>query len=187
MVLYTQTSCMMMVWTFETILRDKFWTSCLEEFRMWYSGWPDPSYLDCWPFGILTEKAILRIPPKKKKKIAGSANIHFHSGHYWIRRASELMSSLFQYDNLHFRGKKWYFWNQDPVVPLWSSNTLSVTYLCFFCIAHNCSCSSHPPKKVASFFSQPLYFIFCKPPAFSSETAYHCGLTAVRAAGAQIP
>ena len=68
MVLYTQTSCMMMVWTFETILRDKFWTSCLEEFRMWYSGWPDPSYLDCWPFGILTEKAILRIPPKKKKK-----------------------------------------------------------------------------------------------------------------------
>ena len=39
-----------------------FGISCLERSRMWFSERVDPQYLDYWPFEILTEKAILRIP-----------------------------------------------------------------------------------------------------------------------------
>ena len=35
-------------------------------------------------YGILSEKTILRIPPKKGKKKVGNANRHFSSGHGWI-------------------------------------------------------------------------------------------------------
>ena len=114
MVLYTQTSCMMMVWTFETILRDKFWTSCLEEFRMWYSGWPDPSYLDCWPFGILTEKAILRIPLKKKS--SGTRIFNFTQGN--VGYSGRVNWCLGCYKTIYSAAKKRVFliWGPLPVV-----------------------------------------------------------------------
>ena len=60
---------------------------------MWYSEWLDPNYLAYWPFAILTEKATLRLP-LKKKKIVGNANLYFYSGHCWILRASELTDIL---------------------------------------------------------------------------------------------
>ena len=50
----------------------KCWISCLKQSRLWFSEWLDPNYLKYWPFGILTENAILRIPLKLKKKTTGT-------------------------------------------------------------------------------------------------------------------
>ena len=74
---------------------------------MWISDWLDPNYLDYWPFGIFTEKAILRISIKKIiKKTSRTRIFSIYSGHRWILGASELVSSFFQYSNLQHRGKK---------------------------------------------------------------------------------
>ena len=42
---------------------------------MWYYEWLDPSYLDCWPFEVLTEKANLRIPLQEEKYISSATRI----------------------------------------------------------------------------------------------------------------
>ena len=81
-----------------------FGISCLERSRMWFSERVDPQYLDYWPFEILTEKAILRIPLKKKN--VGNANLQIYSADRWTLRASEVMSWFLQYSNLQHREKK---------------------------------------------------------------------------------
>ena len=64
---------------------------------------PELSYY--WPFRILSGKAILRIPLKKKRRERES--LFYFRGHRWILRASGLVSSwFFQYNNnLDRRGK----------------------------------------------------------------------------------
>ena len=95
----------MTVWTIATILRDNTCNIVSRvEARTWSSEWLDPDYLEYWPFGILTEKEILRIPPFFFKR--RNATFHFCSGHRWILRESELVSLLFQYNNLQHRRKK---------------------------------------------------------------------------------
>ena len=92
----------------------------------------DANSHDHWPFGICTEKTILRIPlKKKKKKIVGTASsVHVYSGHPWILRASELLVSwFFQYTNLQHREKKkkrGSFSNKDPCSNRKSGSSSSV-------------------------------------------------------------
>ena len=84
---YTKTSCMMMVWPFATILRDNFFGCVLVT-----------AYLDNGPFGILTGKAILR-KPLRKKTTGTRIFFFFFSAHRWTKPVSELVSWFFQYSN----------------------------------------------------------------------------------------
>ena len=96
---------------------------------MRFSEWLGPNCLQYWPIGILYRKSDLEDTTQKKKKtIVGNANLHFYSAHRWILRASELVSSFFQYSNLQHRanGKKRAFASQKRTCPC-SSERLQKT------------------------------------------------------------
>ena len=77
------------------------------------------NYLENWPYGILTEKATLRIPLiKNKQKNEVKANLHFCAAHRWTKPASKLVSWLFQYNNSQHREEhRLYSQMKTPVLP----------------------------------------------------------------------
>ena len=80
----------------------------------------DTNNLDGLPFGILTEKAILRIPLKAKqnktKKIVGNASLQLYSRHRWKKTTGEMLCSFFQHILRHLE-KKQQVSNEDPSSP----------------------------------------------------------------------
>ena len=78
---------------------------------MWFSEWlrVDPNCLHYWPFGSLTRKRqswghTTRKEKKNRRKRESSFWLSWQGKYCWILRASEWLSSVFQYNNLQQRG-----------------------------------------------------------------------------------
>ena len=101
--------------------------SCPGLSRMCFSEWPDPSYLDYWPFGILAERKILRIPlTNNNNSNNGNASIHFYSGHHWILRASAWCLDSFNKTIFTAQGKKGHSQMRTPVISLAFTSAFSM-------------------------------------------------------------
>ena len=94
----------------------KCWISCLKQSRLWFAEWLDPNYLKDWPFGILTEKAIVRTPLRKKKtrrklELSVTQGIVRYSGRVKYRLGSCNTGPTLYSTGLTERGS---FSNDDP-------------------------------------------------------------------------